>query len=332
MDTSFQEQSRQETVSAAAISHPRIFISHSAKDNKFGEKLAADLRRVVGDDDAIWYDVLELHGGDTWWRKIMRELTARDAFIIILSPDSMDSYWVQQEVDIATNYRKYIVPVLYKECEIRPDLQIKQIISFLPPADYEIAFNELLTALGLSRSESLPSPPVRPAPTSSDVSSSKGFSQVEEAPTVGQENQTSAGSEVAPAEKPQSETILPEKPVSRRGIPPVRIAILAGLAILIIASGVIGFSLLSGGNQGKQTSGAATANAQLTATAQANAAPASTIEAQVHATASAIATTQSVVNATATAYAPTQTAIDATVTASGNHFPDHLGTLVFNDS
>ena len=48
---------------------PRIFISHSTKDNDFGLRLARDLRQVISDQDAVWLDALGgLQGGDIWCR------------------------------------------------------------------------------------------------------------------------------------------------------------------------------------------------------------------------------------------------------------------------
>jgi len=128
----------------------RIFVSHSHIDNDFGTKLAQDLRRVLGDESAAWYDVLGLQGGETWWDKIVEELLARDVFIVVLSPDSMNSPWVRREINMALNEGKLIVPILYRTCSIRADLRIIQIISFLAPKTYEAAFRELLSALGLS--------------------------------------------------------------------------------------------------------------------------------------------------------------------------------------
>jgi TIR domain len=128
----------------------RIFVSHSHLDNDFGTKFAQDLRRALNDENAVWYDVLGgLHGGETWWEKIVAELTARDVFIVVLSPDAMNSSWVRQEIDIAINEGKRIIPVLHRSCSIRADLKIRQFISFLAPKTYEEAFREVLLALGL---------------------------------------------------------------------------------------------------------------------------------------------------------------------------------------
>src|SRR5437588_13075342 len=80
----------------------RIFVSHSHLDNDFGTKLTQDLRRVLVDEDAVFYDVLGgLQGGDSWWRKIVQELKSRNIFIVILSRDAMRSDWVNDEIDIA---------------------------------------------------------------------------------------------------------------------------------------------------------------------------------------------------------------------------------------
>lgn len=87
--------------------------------------------------------------GDEWWDKIVEELTTRDVFIIVLSPNSIVSHWVRLELDTAINEGIRIIPVLYQPCKVRADLKIRQIISFAPPKDYDTAFNELLRALGL---------------------------------------------------------------------------------------------------------------------------------------------------------------------------------------
>src|SRR2546423_8141413 len=86
----------------------RIFVSHSHLDNDFGTRLAQDLRRVLKDERAVFYDVLGgLRGGDIWWEKIVEELAARDTFLVVLSPDAMNAYWVRQETAIALNERKF---------------------------------------------------------------------------------------------------------------------------------------------------------------------------------------------------------------------------------
>jgi tetratricopeptide (TPR) repeat protein len=148
----------------APVEH-RIFVSHSHLDNDFGTRLAQDLRRVLADEDAVFYDVLGgLHGGERWWEKIVEELTARDIFLLVLSNDAMNSQWVRREIDVALNENKSVIPLLYRTCSVRADLKILQIVSFLAPKTYEAAFQEVLGALGLPKA-----PPVTPQESASHI-------------------------------------------------------------------------------------------------------------------------------------------------------------------
>src|SRR5579864_6300626 len=107
-----------------------IFVSHSSKDDDFGLRLVNDLRKAFGSSEAIWYDSEGgLYGGDSWWSRIVSVLATCDVFIIVLSPNSMSSKWVVRELDIAVVEGKRIVPVLYRQCDIRPDLRAIQTIS-----------------------------------------------------------------------------------------------------------------------------------------------------------------------------------------------------------
>src|SRR2546421_6563713 len=113
----------------------RIFVSHSSKDQDFCIRLVEDLRQTLGDESAVWYDSRGgLFGGDTWWSKIMQELKARQVFIVVLSPDAVASKWVNDEINLAwrqrNNIGKLIIPILYRPCEIRDDLDTLQIIHF----------------------------------------------------------------------------------------------------------------------------------------------------------------------------------------------------------
>jgi formylglycine-generating enzyme required for sulfatase activity len=154
----------------------RLFISHSHADNEFGVRLADDLRRALGDEQAVWYDASGgLHGGDAWWRKIVQEIAARPIFVVVLSPDAMESRWVNDEIDLAWNLKntpggKTIIPVLHRACEPRADLRTRHIISFLAPRPYKAALAETLAALGVRGAPvDAPADPPRAAPTTSAI-------------------------------------------------------------------------------------------------------------------------------------------------------------------
>ena len=172
-------------MSASSQPQHRIFISHSHLDNEFGTRLAQDLRQALGDESAVWYDVLGgLHGGDTWWEKIVEELTTRKVFIVVLSPEAVVSLWVRDEINLAWSLKnskegKLIIPLLYRECKVRADLYTLQVISFLSPNTYETAFKELLLALGLSTAgidEPAPIAPHQPVDTGTALIQQMGTS------------------------------------------------------------------------------------------------------------------------------------------------------------
>jgi hypothetical protein len=163
-----------------ATGTPRVFVSHSHVDNEFGLRLIADLRRDLGSEDAVWYDVSGgLHGGDAWWRRIVAEITAREVFLVVLSPDAVASKWVEDEIDLAWQQKnksktgKLIVPVLYRMCNVRADLETRHMVSFIAPKVYGAAYGDLLSALGVTRPSTTASPPrvpVSPDPPQSPAS------------------------------------------------------------------------------------------------------------------------------------------------------------------
>jgi ribosome-associated translation inhibitor RaiA len=95
-----------------------IFISYSFKDSQFAKLLANEVKKMgfqvfIGDQ--------EIEAGDSIPQAIGEAINNCDYFIIILSPDSIDSSWVKREIDIEMMRKNItVVPVLYKECKIQP--------------------------------------------------------------------------------------------------------------------------------------------------------------------------------------------------------------------
>ncbi len=78
---------------------PRVFLSHSKKDEDFIIKIAADLRIAQIDS---WYDDWEIPPGASIRRKIFEEgIPNCDVFFVYISENSIDSYWVTKELDAA---------------------------------------------------------------------------------------------------------------------------------------------------------------------------------------------------------------------------------------
>src|SRR5450432_2036766 len=96
------------------------FISHSSKDKAFVRELADFLMR--GNEIEVFLDERSIGFGDDIVAKIQSGLN-HDVVLLILSPDSVQSKWVQQEYGDAfweqTNTsRTKLLPVLYRDCAI----------------------------------------------------------------------------------------------------------------------------------------------------------------------------------------------------------------------
>lgn len=92
----------------------QIFISYSRKDLAFIEHLANDLKSYGFD---VWYDVSNLGGGARWIRDIQQAITDSKYVIVVLSPDSVISEYVEDEYSFAKRQQKKIIPLLYRPCE-----------------------------------------------------------------------------------------------------------------------------------------------------------------------------------------------------------------------
>ena len=85
-----------------------VFISYSHKDTKYAHRLAASLQESGFD---VWIDE-RLDYGSQWPHEIQKRLDTCDAFILVMSPRSFASDWVQSELQRAKRKMKPIFPLL----------------------------------------------------------------------------------------------------------------------------------------------------------------------------------------------------------------------------
>lgn len=109
---------------------PKVFISYSRKDMDFARKLADDLEKAGFD---VWWDISDLKGGDDWVRTIPSAIEASQYFIILLSPDSVASQWVEREYLHALNLRLKVIPLLIRPCSVPFALANINYIDFTGP-------------------------------------------------------------------------------------------------------------------------------------------------------------------------------------------------------
>jgi hypothetical protein len=122
----------------------QIFISYSRKDIAFVRKLAGDLEKA---GYSVWWDVSGLRGGDDWVRVIPAAIKASDTFIVVLSPNSAVSQWVEKEYTQALYLRKKIIPLMLEQSDVPFGLNNINYIDFTSEL-YAANLNKLLNALG----------------------------------------------------------------------------------------------------------------------------------------------------------------------------------------
>ncbi len=127
----------------------RVFVSYSRRDKTFAERLARDLSDAGLD---VWIDFRQIHAGELWKEEIFRGIRRSEIVLVLLSPDAVESQWVQLEVQTARELNKLIIPVMVVESlhqiEISPELNWLANVHFIRFASrYEAAFRELLDSL-----------------------------------------------------------------------------------------------------------------------------------------------------------------------------------------
>jgi hypothetical protein len=86
-----------------------LFLSYSKKDIAFARELR---ERLVAEGFAVWMDETKLVPSERWWKTIERNINQCAAFIVVMSPHSEASDWVEREILVAEGSKRPIFPVL----------------------------------------------------------------------------------------------------------------------------------------------------------------------------------------------------------------------------
>lgn len=109
-----------------------IFISYSRRDAEFVTRLASDLDAQVA---GVWFDRSDIQLGENWHDEIMEGIRNCKAFVLVLSPDSVESKYVREEVNMALELGKTIFPVIYRPAEWSGEF--KSIVSDIQTLDLQ---------------------------------------------------------------------------------------------------------------------------------------------------------------------------------------------------
>lgn len=123
-----------------------IFFSYSRTDSEFALKLATDLRNAGAN---IWIDQLNIPDGAVFYDEIEIALEKSGCVLMLLSPKSVASKHVKEEVSYALDQNKRVIPILVKACKIPFFVRPLQTIDF--SNDYETGLTRLLKGLNVEK-------------------------------------------------------------------------------------------------------------------------------------------------------------------------------------
>lgn len=130
---------------------PRYFLSYARADAPFALRLADDLRASGVD---LWIDQRDIAPSQRWDRAVEAALRDCAAVVVVLSPRSVASENVLDEIGFAIDSRKDVVPLLYESCNVPMRISRMQRIDFT--GDYRDALERCQAVLGAERRSQAP--------------------------------------------------------------------------------------------------------------------------------------------------------------------------------
>lgn len=130
------------------MAQTRVFISYAHADSAFVDQLANRLK-ACGID--VWIDKWKIKVGDSITHKINEGIGSSDFLVIVLSRASVDSKWVQEELNaamirnIVQERGAFILPILLEDCALPSLLRHRKYANF--KEDPAQAFQDLVDAL-----------------------------------------------------------------------------------------------------------------------------------------------------------------------------------------
>jgi hypothetical protein len=128
---------------------PKIFVSHSSADKLFVNKLRIDLEE---NGFSVWFDELDLNIGDVLSDEISKGIHNSHCFLIVLSPNSINSKWVNYELNeayaIHITGNKKIIPIIIDDLKKEDiPLRLKKHLYCNFSTNYSQAFLKLTKSL-----------------------------------------------------------------------------------------------------------------------------------------------------------------------------------------
>ncbi len=94
----------------------------------------------------VWIDQLDIKPGRPWYHEVEQATIQCAEMIVLLSPSSVDSPKVMNEVLFALEENKAVIPVMHLDCRVPMQLRQLQYVDFR--ADYASGLRILIPVLG----------------------------------------------------------------------------------------------------------------------------------------------------------------------------------------
>jgi hypothetical protein len=120
------------------------FFSYSRINKDFATKLAKGLRSA---GYPLWFDLFDIPPGARWDDEVEKALHECSIFMIILTPASIASENVKDEIGFAIDHGKRILPILLEPCEVPLRLRRFQYVDFTAKS-FEEGFESAKELLG----------------------------------------------------------------------------------------------------------------------------------------------------------------------------------------
>jgi WD40 repeat protein len=124
-----------------------VFISYSRKDIAFARRLHAGLAQAGLE---TWIDWQDIPPSSDWLAEVYSAIEASDAFIFIISADSVDSEICSHEIAHAVQNYKRLIPIVLDDIPARsvtPELAALNWIFFREHDDFDASVQTLLAAI-----------------------------------------------------------------------------------------------------------------------------------------------------------------------------------------
>jgi len=112
-------------VESSTVECQSYFLSYSRSDQEFALRLAADIRaRGI----SLWIDQLDIRPSEHWDRAIEQAVRDSRGIVVVLSPRSVASDNVADEVSFAIDSGKSVLPVMIERCKLPLRITRMQVI------------------------------------------------------------------------------------------------------------------------------------------------------------------------------------------------------------